>query len=302
MPLDFPSNPSDGQVYDGYYFDATAGVWQSNAGTVLPNIFKNVQYTTAQTYLVPATIKGKLGQTASLQEWTDSAGNVLASIDSAGNMTVQSLVALQPVVPPGTLMPYAGATAPTGYLLCQGQEVSRTIYATLFSIIGTTYGIGDNATTFNLPNPNGRVIAGKAASGTFANLGGTGGDEAITLTAAQSGVPAHSHANTLSDPGHYHNTYHSHWVYDHAHSQNISANWGGPGIRWDYVQDGSCYSYPQGIGTAGNGNQLASYENPQSDTKTTGISISNVNNTAVNASQSHSNLQPYVTLNYIIKV
>ncbi len=87
MPLDFPSNPSDGQVYDNYYYDATAGVWQSNGGTTLPNIFKNVTYTTAQTYTVPATVKGKLGQTANLQEWQNSAGTVLAKVEADGKIT-----------------------------------------------------------------------------------------------------------------------------------------------------------------------------------------------------------------------
>src|SRR5437868_12504805 len=51
--------------------------------------------------------------------------------------------------PTGTLLPYAGATAPTGYLLCNGAAVSRITYAVLYAVIGTTYGVGDGATTFN---------------------------------------------------------------------------------------------------------------------------------------------------------
>lgn len=52
----------------------------------------------------------------------------------------------------GTILPFAGNTIPSGYLACNGAEVSRTTYATLFAVIGTTYGAGDGSTTFNLPN------------------------------------------------------------------------------------------------------------------------------------------------------
>lgn len=54
--------------------------------------------------------------------------------------------------PIGSIIPYGGAAAPNGFLLCQGQAVSRVIYAELFAVIGTTYGSGDDSTTFNLPD------------------------------------------------------------------------------------------------------------------------------------------------------
>ena len=70
-------------------------------------------------------------------------------------------------LPAGVTVPYAGATSPTGWLLCNGQAVSRTSYSRLFAAIGTTYGVGDGSTTFNVPdlrecNP---VGIGKRASG-----------------------------------------------------------------------------------------------------------------------------------------
>lgn len=61
----------------------------------------------------------------------------------------------------GMISPYAGASAPAGFLLCDGSAVSRTTYAALFSIISTTYGVGDGSTTFNLPNLQGRIPVGK---------------------------------------------------------------------------------------------------------------------------------------------
>ena len=67
-------------------------------------------------------------------------------------------------MPTGMVVPYAGAVAPDGWLLCQGQAVSRTTYAQLFSVIGTTYGSGDGSTTFNLPDMRGRVAVGSDAN------------------------------------------------------------------------------------------------------------------------------------------
>jgi len=108
--------------------------------------------------------------------------------------------------PAGVVLPYAGSTAPTGWLLCYGQAVSRTTYAALFAAISTAYGTGDGSTTFNLPDLRGRVPGGKdnmggsaasrlttAGSGVDgATLGANGGAETHTLTLAQ--TPAHSHA------------------------------------------------------------------------------------------------------------
>lgn len=107
--------------------------------------------------------------------------------------------------PAGSVISFGGTAAPSGWLLCFGQAVSRTTYAALFAAIGTTYGAGDGSTTFNLPDFRGRVPAGKddmggtaagrltsAGSGVNgASLGAVGGAETHTLTAAQ--IPPHTH-------------------------------------------------------------------------------------------------------------
>lgn len=104
---------------------------------------------------------------------------------------------------PGLLMPYAGATAPTGWLLCYGQSLSTTTYADLFGAIGYTY--GGSGSSFNLPDLRGRTIAGQDdMGGSSANrltnqsgglngdtLGATGGSETHTLTTSE--IPAHTH-------------------------------------------------------------------------------------------------------------
>ena len=69
-------------------------------------------------------------------------------------------VAVATAAPAGRIEAYAGATAPTGYLLCDGTAVSRTTYAALFAITSTTYGVGDGSTTFNVPDLRGRVPVG----------------------------------------------------------------------------------------------------------------------------------------------
>ena len=77
------------------------------------------------------------------------------------------------IVPSGAVIPFAGSTAPEGYLLCDGREVSRTDYPYLFNAIGTTYGEGDGNTTFNLPNLQDKFIegAGTNAVGTVKTAG-----------------------------------------------------------------------------------------------------------------------------------
>jgi microcystin-dependent protein len=92
-------------------------------------------------------------------------------------------------VPTGAVMPFAMNSAPIGWLAANGAAVSRTTYSTLFSTIGTIYGVGDGVNTFNLPDLRQKFAMGKAASGTGNTLAGTGG--AIDHTHS---VPAHHHA------------------------------------------------------------------------------------------------------------
>lgn len=63
-------------------------------------------------------------------------------------------------VPTGSMLPYGGTTAPSGWLLCDGAEVSRSDYASLFAAIGTSFGSGDGSTTFNLPDLRGEFLRG----------------------------------------------------------------------------------------------------------------------------------------------
>jgi len=119
-------------------------------------------------------------------------------------------------VPVGCVAPFAGSSAPTGWLLCYGQNVSRATYSALFSAIGTTYGSGDGSTTFTLPDLRGRGVAGKDnMGGTAANrltnsgtgnpgingatLGGSGGADRHQLTSSQ--IPNHNHNFPINATG-----------------------------------------------------------------------------------------------------
>ena len=96
------------------------------------------------------------------------------------------------VVPLGTVLPYAGDSAPDTYLLCDGAEVSRETYADLFAVIGTKYGAGNGSTTFNLPNLKGRIPLGLDPNDSdFNDRGKSGGAKTHTLTEAE--MPSHDH-------------------------------------------------------------------------------------------------------------
>ena len=79
----------------------------------------------------------------------------------------------------GTIKPWGKATAPVGYVLCDGAAISRTDYADLFAVISTTYGAGNGSTTFNVPNLQGKTPQGY--DGSTYNLAATGGANTVTV-------------------------------------------------------------------------------------------------------------------------
>lgn len=198
--------------------------------------------------------------------------------------------------PAGIVMPFAGSTAPQGYLLCDGSAVSRTDYADLFTAIGTTYGVGDGSTTFNVPNLSGRVVIGVSQSHA---LGSTGGEATHVLTEQE--LPAHSHT-----------------VPAHGHENNITATT--PELTHTITQPVFKYN-KAGTTTLGNGAGETGYVSTNTPNATrsgnVGIATHNVSNCTMSgsvtecdafdtissgSSAAHNNMQPYLVLNYFISV
>ena len=115
-------------------------------------------------------------------------GNGVSAQDA---VTLSQLNAVNSVIT-GSIQMWPTASAPTGYLLCAGSAVSRTTYADLFAILGTTFGAGDGSTTFNLPNYTDKMPIG---AGTIAALGATGGSKDAIVV---------SHTHSITDNGHAH--------------------------------------------------------------------------------------------------
>jgi len=145
----------------------------SDDGTVLKGVdLKNIQDDIDATGVSDATkIHGFDIDTPTI---TDD-GKALTFDNGNSKFTYTDLSGL----PAGVLNPFAGSSAPSGWLLCDGQAVSRTTFAALFTEISTTYGVGDGSTTFNLPDMRGRNALG---------LDNMGGSSANRVTDAQADV------------------------------------------------------------------------------------------------------------------
>jgi len=95
--------------------------------------------------------------------------------------------AMAAMIPVGSILPFVGGQAPTGFALCNGQTLDRVQYADLFRLIGTKYGFTDTS-NFKVPDLSGRFLVGV---GTGYSLGDTGGSQTVALTVSQ--MPIHSH-------------------------------------------------------------------------------------------------------------
>jgi len=197
--------------------------------------------------------------------------------NSDGAFYLQGFVGNPYNVPLAGGIDFWGSTVPnSSFAFPAGQAISRTTYSALFSIMGTSYGTGDGSTTFNLPDKTGRVSAMQEATptrltssyfgGNSTVLGATGGAESATAP-----LPAHTHANTLTDNGHAHNL---------ANSRQATLGNGGAPILGMQL----------GNGDDGNVNTTS---------VTTGITI---NNASAGTGGAHNNVQPTIVCNYIIRI
>jgi microcystin-dependent protein len=170
-------------------------------------------------------------------------------------------------IPTATIVPWTDSSVPSGFLDCNGAAVSRSTYADLFAVVGTTYGAGDGSSTFNVPNLEDNVTVGKSNN---KSVGSTGGANTVSVTA--SGNVSGSTANaSLSTPQ----------LASHSHSQGGNS---GPQGR---APSGFSFRFfvPSNTGSAGSG----------------GGHSHNMSANFAGSATNPSVLQPYLTLNYIIK-
>lgn len=167
------------------------------------------------------------GYSITLPSGVPSVSNSPLLMDTAGNVSAGT--PQNYFNPTGAVVAFAGSSAPTGWLICDGSAISRTSYAQLYAVLGTTYGSGDGSTTFNLPNMAGNVPVGVGGS-IGASLGGTGGETTHTLTIPE--MPSHTHvqnahshtANTVTDTNNTPLRYFARGNNDNFNSGGISTN------------------------------------------------------------------------------
>lgn len=229
--------------------------------------------------------------------------------------------------PVGAVLPYAGAAAPANWLLCDGALVSRTTYAALFAVVGTTYNIGgggEDATNFRLPDLRGRSTIGAGQGTGLANraLGAKGGAETHALSTAE--IPGHTHPASGSSAGesqeHVHNYNHAHSLGNNNHKHSIDGDYGfrvavsvggttnerltawangqGPGVTFTAIQPESVTA-PVGGGQGLTVNAHNANTGGRSAVHSHGISVAVDANTG--GGGAHNNMHPFVALNHIIR-
>lgn len=159
-------------------------------GTTITSNWANTTLSDMATALTGSiAADGQTPVTGNLQMGGNKITGMADGTSSTDAATVGQVAAVNSVMT-GSIQMWPTTSAPTGYLLCAGSAVSRTTYAALFAIIGTTFGSGDGSTTFNLPNYTNRMPYGTT-------IGSTGGS-------ADAVVVSHTHTASVTDPGHTH--------------------------------------------------------------------------------------------------
>jgi microcystin-dependent protein len=267
----------------------------TNKTLTLPKVNENVEITATATELnvldgitaSTAELNIMDGVTASASEINILDGATLSTteLNYVDGTTSSIQTQINTNTPVGVVNMWVTNVAPTGWLLCQGQAVSRVTYGSLFTVLSTTYGAGDGSTTFNLPDLRGRVPMGAGtgrnvadnANLTARTLGAkVSDDESVTLTAAQ--IPDHTHTTPATNTGGQSNG-HDHLVrYGTGSGSNTRLN------------ASSQFSSSVAIPSIDDNNQDHTHLLPAMTT-----------NSSSAGNGSHNNTQPSTVINFIIK-
>lgn len=235
---------------------------------------KSTQYDN-QTVAISGPAEANSVQMVAGDLWMVNGGGVAVQVTSGTSVVAPS----SSNTPAGILLPYAGSSAPAGYLICDGTAVSRTTYATLFGVVGTVYGAGDGSTTFNLPNMQGRTPMGV---GTYTDpVSGS-----VSRTLGQS-VGAAAHVLTIAELA-----AHNHGGGAHEHLQYADAEVNAAPI--------TAGDYPARAANFG-GNDFNYQTGKTATPATLGRTSAVAPITSQGSGTAHNNMQPSLGLNYIIK-
>lgn len=252
----------------------------------------------------------------------DALGGLISSLISRLNLVellAHRHAGTGQVMPTGTVLDFSGSSAPGGYVLCDGATYDGTnsAYADLFAVIGLTY--GGSGTNFQVPDLRGRVSAGRDAGQTeFDVLGETGGAKTHTLATTE--IPAHTHtqnAHTHTQDAHTH-TQNAHTHTQNAHNHGATAGASGNATGFVLAVPAGTGAATFNIGGVGGGNALVLLATNDANTANSiatnqNTTATNQNTTATNQNATatnqntggggaHNNLQPYLTLNKIIRL
>lgn len=291
-PGDIWYDSDDGTTYI-YYDDGNSGQWVEllSSGVPLLNTKADLAGATfTGNVTAPRFISNIATGTSPLQVTSTTAvTNLNADLLDGQHGSVYS--------PTGAIMQFAGATAPTGWLFCQGQELQITSYQTLYNTLtanGTTFPYGANTngsgaagtTHFRLPNLQNKVPVGLGTEAEFNALGETGGAKTVALT--ESEIPSHTHTT----PNHSH-TFSGTTSTDgsHAHTAYGALIPRGTGAQFRELTEAANGS--NNVATSSAGSHSHTYSGTTSNASPT--------TNATGGGLAHNNLQPYIVLNYIIK-
>lgn len=215
------------------------------------------------------------------------------------------------LLPAGSMQMYAGAvtqsasagvvttTAPSGWLLSNGNAVSRTTYSALFTAIGTTYGTGDGSTTFNLPMMAGRLPMG-SGTGVGLNSSGTGVTSGTAMTARALGAwfGEETHLLTTAE------------LASHTHANTVGSSSGGSNQITGYMNQNAAHGHQQAsrqgtyggqYGLVDSANSGSSGQPYTSTVNTDHYHSVGINNVPEGGGGRHAIIPPVLVMNFIIK-
>jgi len=263
--LNFPTDPDDGDTYLDYVFSNATQTWNLIESIFLADI-GNVNISSAEA-------KDVLIYESENNNWSSQSGNV---------------------VPTGAIFPYTSTIIPPGYMACNGQVLLQSEYSNLYGVIGLSYNVGGEPSgTFRLPSLTSRIPVGlNSGESEFSPLGKYGGSEKHLLSINELATHTHTQdAHTHTQNAHNHT--------QSSHSHSATAGFGAPGGSVGY---GFYGAFRNRVGITGGWGLGTDSRTPTIQGRVAINQSTVAQNLSTGGFEPHNNLQPYIVLNYMIKV